>query len=74
MLSSLILSLAMSASPAPVIESDSLMVNVIGKSQAKVRIGKSQAKVRIGKSQAKVRIGKSQAKVRIGKSQAKVRI
>ena len=56
MLSSLILSLAMSTSPTPVIESDSLVMNEIGKSQAKVRIGKSQAKVRIGKSQAKVRI------------------
>jgi hypothetical protein len=65
MLSSLILSLAMSASPAPVVESDSLMINVIGKSKAEVRIGKSKAEVRIGKSKAEVRIGKSKAEVRI---------
>ncbi|NQZ86223.1 MAG: hypothetical protein HRT54_01425 [Colwellia sp.] len=65
MLSSLILSLAMSASPAPVIETDSLMINEIGKSHGKVRIGKSHGKVRIGKSHGKVRIGKSHGKVRI---------
>ena len=56
MLSSLILSLAMSASPAPVIDIDSLMINEIGKSHGKVRIGKSHGKVRIGKSHGKVRI------------------
>ena len=56
MLSSLILSLAMSTSPAPVIESNLLMINVIGKSETKVRIGKSETKVRIGKSETKVRI------------------
>ena len=65
MLSSLILSLAMSTSPAPVIESNLLMINVIGKSETKVRIGKSETKVRIGKSETKVRIGKSETKVRI---------
>jgi hypothetical protein len=65
MLSSLILSLAMSTSPAPVFESDTLMINEIGKSEKKVRIGKSEKKVRIGKSEKKVRIGITEKKVRI---------
>jgi hypothetical protein len=65
MLSSLILSLAMSASPAPVIESDSLMLNEKQISHNIELIGKSHKKVRIGKSHKKVRIGKSHKKVRI---------
>ncbi|MBA6251442.1 hypothetical protein [Colwellia sp. MB3u-55] len=47
MISSLILSLAMSASPTPIIESNSLILNEVGKSKAEVRIGKSKAEVRI---------------------------
>ena len=74
MLSSLILSLAMSATPAPVIESDSLMVNETGQTQSSIHIGISKNKVRIGISKNKVRIGISKNKVRIGISKNKVRI
>ena len=54
MLSSLILSLAMSATPAPVIESDSLMVNETGQTQSSIHIGISKNKVRIGISKKSV--------------------
>ncbi|MFT6207224.1 MAG: hypothetical protein ACJA0T_001130 [Colwellia sp.] len=65
MLSSLILSLAMSTSPVPVIESDSLMMNEIGIREGKVRIGIREGKVRIGIREGKVRIGIREGKVRI---------
>jgi hypothetical protein len=56
MLSSLILSLAMSASPAPAIQSNSLIINEMGQTPNILNIGKSKNKVRIGKSKNKVRI------------------
>ncbi len=61
MFSSLILSLVMSTAPAPVIESDSLMINEIGRSKSGVRIGRSKSGVRIDSSKAEVRIGRSKS-------------
>ncbi len=65
MLSSLILSLAMSTSPTLIIDSDSLVINEIGRSKTEVRIGRSKTEVRIGRSKTEVRIGRSKTEIRI---------
>jgi hypothetical protein len=57
MLSSLILSLAMSSSPAPVIESDSLIIDEIGRARGSVKINDSILDINeIGRARGSVKI------------------
>lgn len=84
MLSSLILSLTMSTSPAPVIESNDVFIEQAGTKRNQVRIGTKRNQVRIGTKRNQVRIdmvnpeileaGTKRNQVRIGTKRNQVRI
>ena len=65
MLSSLILSLAMLATPAPVESIDVVTEQEVGTKRDQVRIGTKRDQVRIGTKRDQVRIGTKRDQVRI---------
>jgi len=65
MLTSIILSMAMSASPAPVVDTQNIIVENIDKKRLSVRIDKKRLSVRIDKKRLSVRIDKKRLSVRI---------
>ena len=65
MFSSLILSFAMSISPAPAVNLDNVSVQEIGTRRDQVRIGTRRDQVRIGTRRDQVRIGTRRDQVRI---------
>ncbi len=65
MLSSLILSLTMSATPVPAESIDVLAIQEIGTKRDQVRIGTKRDQVRIGTKRDQVRIGTKRDQVRI---------
>lgn len=73
MLSSLILSLTMSTTPAPAVDTSAVIVEQAGTKRASVRIGTKRAAVRID-AKAPSRVGTKRASVRIGTKRASVRI
>ena len=76
MLSSLILSMAMSASPAPVIESDSLIINEIGRLRGTVKINDQKLDIdTIGRLRGTVKINDQKLDVdTIGRLRGTVKI
>jgi hypothetical protein len=76
MLSSLILSMAMSVSPAPVIESDALITNEVGRIRGSVKINEQKTDVNtIGRIRGSVEINEQKSDVNtIGRIRGSVKI
>ena len=65
MLSSIILSMAMSVSPAPVADFHDLDVTNINEKRGKLRINEKRGKLRINEKRGKLRINEKRGKLRI---------
>ena len=76
MLSSLILSMAMSASPAPVIESDSLIINEFGRIRGSVKVNDQKLHVNtIGRIRGSVKVNDQKLDVNtIGRIRGSVKV
>ena len=75
MLSSIILSFAMSTTPNTEITNDAFIVEEIGTKRSQVRIGTKRSQVRINTQELTVEeIGTKRSQVRIGTKRSQVRI
>ena len=74
MLSSIILSMAMSASPAPIQDIQNLDIENVDKKRGTLRIDKKRGTLRIDKKRGTLRIDKKRGTLRIDKKRGTLRI